>query len=125
MKKLLTAAAVVATLGMALPAAAQSWGGYGPRSGGFADGRGIEMRIERGVRNGSLTVTEARRLSRQLDQVRRLEWRFQRDGVVTGREARQLDQRYADLNSRLRIERRDGDVQRRGYGNGYGYNGYR
>jgi hypothetical protein len=122
MKKLLTAAAIVASLGVALPAAAQSWnGGYGGFRGDSVSERSIEARIDRGVRNGTLTRVEARNLSRQLDDIRRLERQYSRNGV-NAREARDLDQRYASLTARLRFENRDGDNRGRDYGrNGYGY----
>ncbi len=115
MKKLLAAAAIVATLGVALPAAAQPWNG-----GGFRSDRNIELRIERGVRNGSLTPSEARSLTRQLQEVRSLEWRYSRNGVSAS-EARELDRRYARLEVRLRSERRDRDNR---YGAGYGQRGF-
>ena len=136
MKKLLTAAAVVASLGVALPAAAQTWnggyggaygGGYGAGYSGYRSdsfgGRNIENRIDRGVRDGSLTPREARNLSRELDDIRRLERQYSRNGVSPW-EARHLDQRYAALTARLRIERRDGDTRFGDYGRDYGRNGY-
>jgi hypothetical protein len=120
MKKLIAAAAVVATigasLGAALPAAAQPW-----TSGGFRSDRGIEFRIDRGVRNGSLTAQEARTLSRQLDSIHRLERQYARGGVNAS-EARELDRRYAALEVRLRAEQRDRDG--RSYGQGYGRGGF-
>ena len=144
MNKLLTAAAVIATLGVALPAAAQSFnggyngngygqaygGGYGQAYGGhgqaygqtygsnssFGPGgawrgdRSIEARIAAGERNGSLTRSEARALTWQLEDLRRLEWQYSRNGVSAG-EARELDRRYATLTTRLRMESRDRDTR--------------
>lgn len=126
MKKLLTAAAIVATLGAALPAAAQTWNGvYG---GGFNNSQGIEARIDRGVRNGQLSPSEARSLTRQLEDVRRLEWQYRRNGL-NDREAREIDRRYGALESRVRFELRDRDNRfgndRYGYGYGRGGFGYR
>lgn len=131
MNKFLAAAAIVASLGVALPAAAQTYGGYdrgyntGFNGGGLRSDRGIEARIERGLRDGSLTQSEARNLSRQLDEIHRLEWQFSRNGVSPS-EARTLAQRYASLENRLRAERRDRDTRwgDRGYGQGYGRGGY-
>lgn len=120
MKKLIAAAAVVATLGAALPAAAQPWNGGG-YAGGFQNDRGIEFRIDRGVRNGSLTPQEARQLNRQLENVQRLERQYARNGISPS-EARELNRRYADLEFRLRAERNDRDW--RGYGQGYGRGGF-
>jgi hypothetical protein len=131
MKTFLTAAAIVASLGVALPAAAQPWNGgdfRSERSGDFRNDRSVEfhndrsleLRIDRGVRNGSLTPSEARSLTRQLDDVQRLERQYARNGI-NGREARELDRRYASLESRLRFETRDSDNRHgRGLGSGYG-----
>jgi len=121
MNKLLTAAALVASLGVALPAAAQTWGGgYDRDARGAAWGdHGLETRIDRGVRNGSLTANEARSLMRQLDDLQRLERQYARNGISAG-EARRLDQRYASLEARIRMESRDRET---GYGRGF--NGYR
>jgi hypothetical protein len=137
MNKLLAAAAIVASLGAALPAAAQTFGGgqdrgyngggydrgfngggydRGFNGGGVSPDRRIEFRIERGLRDGSLTEFEANRLGRELDQIHRLERQYSRNGVNAS-EARELDRRYASLEFRLRNERRDRD---RGYGQGYG-----
>jgi len=102
MKALILSLGAAAVLATALPASAQSW----DRSG-FRD-NSIEQRIDRGVRDGSLTGREARNLRDQLEQIHRLEWRYGRDGV-SSREARDLDRRYAELNQKLRFERHDGD----------------
>jgi hypothetical protein len=138
MKTIFAAVAAVAVIGAALPAAAQGFDrGYDRgfdrgfdrsydrgfdgdlnRGGRFEqnDSRRIEMRIERGVRDGSLTRWEARGLRRQLDDVRRMERAFAWDGFVDRREARELDDRYQRLTFRLRAERHDGDSR---YGQGY------
>lgn len=132
MKKLILAATLAAGLGAALPAAAQSWNDYGRgdrfgsqerfgSQGRFGGQDRIEMQIERGVRNGSLSEREARSLTRELEQIQRLEWRYQRDGHVSQRERMVLNQRLADLNNRLRAERFDRD---RGFGSGYGRGGF-
>jgi hypothetical protein len=122
MKRLLTAAATLAVLATALPAAAQPWD-RGGRSGPDGVER-IERRIDRGVRNGSLTLREARSLERQVDDLRRLERRFLRDGYLDRSEARELDRRTARLEARLSYERRDAD-RSRDYGYGGRYGGYR
>jgi hypothetical protein len=102
MKALILSLGAAAVLATALPASAQSFArpGYQDRS--------IEQRIERGVRDGSLTRREANSLRDQLQRIHQLEWRYGRDGV-SNREARDLDRRYAELNQRLRFERHDGD----------------
>ena len=118
MKGLLISLGAVAVLATALPAAAQSW----DRS--YGGGGALEQRIERGIRDGSLTRREAVSLRQRLNEVQRLEWRYGRDGRISNSEARELDRRYAELERRLRFERRDD--QRRGYGwNDRGYDGYR
>ena len=101
MKKLLMAAAAVAALGAAVPAAAQSW--YTDRAD--RDDR-IEMRIDRGLADGSLTRYEARRLRMQLNQVERLEARYRYNGL-TAWELRDLDRRYDAIARQLRWERND------------------
>ena len=126
MKGLLISLGAIAVLGTALPAAAQSWDrGYGDRS--YGDGGRIEARIERGIRDGSLTRREAISLRQRLNEVQRLEWRFGRDGRISGSEARELDRRYAELQRRLRFERRDNDTRGYGYNDRYsrGYGGWR
>ena len=131
MKRVILSLAAVAALGVAMPAAAQGFGsnGWGTR---FNDNR-IEMRIDRGLRDGSLTRREARSLRMQLQDARRLEAAYARDGRISGREAQDLNQRYAALSTRLRWERNDGENRnvgapgygyRGGYNNGYNNGGY-
>ena len=122
MKKLILAAALAAGLGAALPAAAQSWNDYG-RRGDLGSQDRMEMRIERGLRDGSLTEREARRLTRDLEQVQRLEWRFRQDGYLSQRERMVINQRMAELNDRIRSERFDRDRDR-GFGSVYGRGGF-
>jgi hypothetical protein len=108
MKALILSLGAAAVLATALPAAAQSWD-----RPGFRD-NSIEQRIDRGLRDGSLTRREAASLRDQLENIHRLEWRYGRDGI-SAREARDLDSRYAQLNQRLRFERNDRDTR-------YGWN---
>jgi hypothetical protein len=122
MKRLILSLAAVAGLATALPAAAQ---GFGPNGWGnrFNDDR-IEMRINRGIRDGSLTRREARMLRIQLRDARQVERAYLRDGRVSPREARDLDRRYAALNLRLRWERNDGENRNVGARDYYGRGGY-
>lgn len=125
MKRVILSLAAVAALGVAMPAAAQ---GFGPNGWGnrFNDDR-IEMRINQGIRDGSLTRNEARTLRNQLRDARQVERMYIRDGRISSREARDLDRRYAALNLRLRWERNDGqnrNVGAPGYGYRGGYNRY-
>jgi hypothetical protein len=71
MKKLILGLAAVATLGAALPAAAQGFDARSDRQ---------EHRIEQALRHGQLTRREAFRLERQQRQFARAEHRFGRDG---------------------------------------------
>jgi len=124
MKRVLLSMATVAALATAMPAAAQGFGGgFAVQGGGarFNDDR-IEMRINQGIRDGSLTRNEARNLRAQLRDVRGLERAYMRDGRITAFEARDLDRRYAALNMRLRWERNDGQ-HRNARAPGYGYGG--
>ena len=74
----------------------------------------IEQRIEAGVRNGSLTRPEARRLKGEYRQIARLEQRYRRNGLSAW-ERRDLDRRLDALSARLRNERHDGDNRYRRY----------
>jgi hypothetical protein len=56
-------------------------------------------RIENGVKDGSLTRHEARKLNREQRRIHRVERRSERDGVVTPREDKRLD-RMQDKASR-------------------------
>ena len=102
MKAIILSLGAAAVLATALPASAQSFARPGNQ------GASIEQRIDRGVRDGSLTRREAVSLRDQLQKIHQLEWRYGRDGV-SNREARDLDHRYAELNQKLRFERHDGD----------------
>lgn len=111
MKKILFAIAAVATLGAAASASAAPYG-YGP---GRGDGAAIDqriadinLRIDRGARDGSLSVREARNLRREMDGVRRMEFRYGRDGL-DGRERAELNGRLDRLSYQVRGERHDGE----------------
>lgn len=130
-KVLLSLAAVAAVAGAAAPAAAQSYGydrdyrydrydNYDrDYRGGRADrGDNLEWRIERGLRNGSLTPREAARLRADVRSVEQLSWRYRRDGRVTQWEREDLNRRYSMISARLRYERNDREY---GYGYGPGY----
>lgn len=137
MKKILIAAAALATLtGAAGAASAQNY--YGPgygydRDGGRydrgdrydrrGDGRSIDIRqaqlrdrLERGVRAGRITHREADSLRTELRYVDRMERGFRNSGGLTRREIEVLDERLDRVERRLYAEARDG--QRYGYGYG-------
>ncbi len=139
MKKTLTALLALAAVSAALPAAAQSWDGYGrgpatrtdvrfdDRSGGrfddrfddrFGDRAGdlratyaqLDMRIDRGVRDGSLSRREAWRLSSDLRGLRQLDARYRFSGGGLDRmERADLERRAERLSFQIRAERHDGD----------------
>ena len=115
MKALILSLGAAAVLAAALPASAQSFARPGVRD------NGIEQRIDRGVRDGSLTRREAASLRDQLQNIHQIEWRYGRDGV-SAREARDIDNRYAALNQKLRFERHDGDRRYGWNDHGYGWN---
>jgi uncharacterized membrane protein YebE (DUF533 family) len=92
-------------------------GGYG---GGHAYGRrdGIDRmqyqqgrQIQQGIRNGSITQHEARRLYAEQRQIAALERRYRADGVLTGAERRDL---YGKMREASRhIYNQSHDAQRR------------
>ena len=123
MKQLFTAIVAVGTLGLAAPAFAQGYGhgqdfgrGPGPAwSSVNAQQDRIERRIDRGLRDGSLTRPEARRLRGEFRDIQRTETRFLRnDGRIDRREQAELSFRLQDLNRQVFAERND--WQRRGRG---------
>jgi hypothetical protein len=91
MKKTLFAAIAVAGLGLGLAGTASA-ASY--RDAGISNKeRNIEVRVDRGLRNGALTRSEATYLRGQLNGVKRLEMRYSRNGF---NRAERLD-----LNRRL------------------------
>ena len=66
----------------------------------------IERRIDRLEYNGRISRREARQLSWQMDEYRRLEWRYARDGL-SRREYADLSYRLDRVQAMLREDRRD------------------
>jgi hypothetical protein len=66
----------------------------------------LEQRIDRLAYNGRISRHEARRLSWQLDQYQRLEWRYAQDGL-SRREYADLSYRLDYIQAQIRQERRD------------------
>jgi opacity protein-like surface antigen len=97
MRKLLIAAVAVSALTAAAPSFAQS---VGDRAAN------ITVRIDRGVRNGDLTYSQAQDLRARLRNVERLEARYRYNGL-TGWEVRDLQRRYDALSSDVRFQRHD------------------
>lgn len=129
MKTALAALAAVAAVTVAAPAAAQPYGHGGYDHGrydrhdrydryerhGRHDGWNInqrqerlERRIERGLRDGSLTRREARWLRAEFRDIARLESRYRYDGLTRWERA-DLDRRFDRLEAQIRYERRDRD----------------
>ncbi len=100
MKKLILALTAAATLTIPMAASAQAWQSVNQRQSNLYN------RIEQGVRNGSLTRPEARRLQNRFNNIARLERQY-RTGGLSMRERRDLDQRFDALSSQIRTERRD------------------
>ncbi len=128
MKKILISIAAASALAAAaLPAAAQSYGGYdrgdhrNDRGGEHWDDRGgdradmLKFRIDRAERNHQISRREALRLREQVRATERLSWRYRADGVLSRWERADLDRRFDSIRVQLRYERNDRD-----YGNGYG-----
>ena len=134
MKKFLIPALALAAASVAVPAMAQNYGSQ-DRSGRYEqnhrgdrgdryerhDNRGwqaiaqrkyqLDRRIDRGLRDGSLSRREGRRLQNELNAVVRLEYGYQRGGL-NGWERNDLDRRYDRLARQVREERRDYDNRR-------------
>jgi hypothetical protein len=118
-------AAATAVAAVAAPAAAQGYG-YGHQARYERDRDSVrwnsdragefERRIDVGLRNGELTRREHAQLSRELDQIARLEANYRRHGMDY-RERADLDRRYAELTQDIKSAARDRD--RRDYGYGY------
>ena len=129
MKKIflaLTAASALAAT--AAPALAQSYDGYGrgdryerydryDRGWVSIDQRvaQLDRRIDRGVRSGQITRSEAYRLRGEFRMLVRLENRYRMDGLNRWERA-DLNRRFDALSDRIRWERHDGDRYSWGYG---------
>jgi hypothetical protein len=86
------------------------------RDNGFRDGRGdnvrdelfrLEERIDRNVRNGSLSWREARMLKDDVREVRSMQARFWRTGGLDRRERAILDRRIDNLRNAVWRESND------------------
>jgi hypothetical protein len=123
MNKLIATMAAVSALAIATPAAAQYGTGQAYPNSGQGSYRGgnadmnmsaridqLQMRLQAGVQNGSITRSEAMPLRQQLRQLSQLERQFSRDGI-DGRERGELQRRMRDL--RMAIRQADGNDQQR------------
>jgi len=106
MKKLLATAVAAGALAVAAPASAQQWQNINQRQAN------LDARIDAGVRNGSLTRSEAVRLRREFNDLVRLEARYRYSNGLSYSERADLDRRFDALSQRIRYERRDNDDRR-------------
>ena len=124
MKKALIPVLAIAAASVAVPAAAQHYDRYDRHDRGdrYEQNRGawqsisnrkyqLDRRIDVGLRNGSLSRREGRRLENELNRLVRLERSYMRGGL-TRWERNDLDRRYDRLAVQVRIERRDRDNRR-------------
>ncbi|CAM3141649.1 hypothetical protein SPAN111604_06075 [Sphingomonas antarctica] len=127
MRKFLVPIIALASIAAAAPATAQYWGGnqgqgYSQYNGGGIDQRirAVSFQIDRLSQRGALNYSEQRSLRRELGYVskraQRYRWDDYRSGYDRG-EQRELWNRLARLEQRVRYEARDGD--RRYDRNGY------
>lgn len=116
MKKLLmTALAVSAFSAAAVPAMAAPWQNINQRQAQ------LDQRIDVGVRNRSLTRSEAIRLRSEFNAIVRLEAQYRRTGGLQGWERNDLDRRFNILSAKIRYERHDRDDRRDGPGDRWRY----
>jgi len=118
MKKIFASVLAVSAIAAAAPASAQvieiqyrdnySYRGYGQWQSINARQRNLDRRIDVGVRNGSLTRSEAMRLRAEFRNIAYLEARYRRTGGgLSAWERADLDRRFDRLSARIREERRD------------------
>jgi hypothetical protein len=99
-------AVAASALAAAAPASAQGWQSINQRQAN------LDARIDAGVRNGSLTRTEAIRLRSEFHALARLEARYRASYGLSRAERADLDRRFDALSARIRYERRDNDNRR-------------
>jgi hypothetical protein len=128
MNKFIATMAAASALVIAAPAAAQP--GYGGQQDSYRGGNAdanlsarinqLQMRLQVGVQNGSISRREAMPLRQQLRQLTQLERQYARNGI-SGQERGELQRRMRDL--RQGIRRADGNDQARwdGYDREDGY----
>jgi len=103
MKKFLAMAVAASALAVSAPASAQSWQNINQRQAQ------LDQRIDVGVRNGSLTRSEAARLRDDFRDLARLEARYRASNGLSYNERADLDRRFDRLSAQIRYERRDRD----------------
>lgn len=103
MKKLTMIAAGIGIAVAAVPSVAQTrpWVPISQRVGN------LNMRIDQGLRSGSLNRAEALRLRGQVRDLQGLEARYRRGGFTVA-ERRDLDRRFDQLSARVYNRKHDG-----------------
>ena len=105
MRKFLISAMLLSTVAVATPAAAQYNRGYGHQGQNIERQLDqLEQRIDQLRDRRLISNNEARRLSRQAEQIDRLHDRYRRNGF-TAWETRDLQSRVQNLRQSLRWER--------------------
>lgn len=105
MKKLLAMAVAASALAVAAPASAQGWQSISQRQAY------LDARTDAGVRDGSLTRTEAARLRAEFRYLARLEARYRASYGLSSAERRDLDARFERLSAEIYDQRRDDDTR--------------
>ena len=145
MNKFIAIMAAASTIAIAAPAFAQP--GYGQPyngqpyngqqqngyrgNGGYADGNvsaridQLQLRLQAGVQNGSISRGEAMSLRRQLRQLSMMERQYAQGGL-DGRERADLNRRLRDVRMAIRSADRNNQARWDGYDreDGYGREGY-
>jgi hypothetical protein len=104
---------ILLTLGL-IAAGATAAHAYHPSGNGIDRRQGHqERRIEHGLRDGSLTGHEYRRLKQEQQRIEALERRAKRDGVITPYERQQIRGAQRDASRHIYHEQHDG--QHRGW----------
>jgi hypothetical protein len=98
-------AVAASALAIAAPASAQSWQSINERQDR------LDARIDAGVRNGSLTRSEANRLRDEFRDLARLEAHYRASYGLSLAERRDLDRRFDALSERIRYQRRDDEYR--------------
>jgi hypothetical protein len=112
MRKLILGLAVAATGLTAVPAAAQSWRLQPAVHRQIQqDIKQIDRRIDRAEARGAISHREANGLERDARQLKRLYYRYSRNGLNRV-EVTALERQINRLHQRLRLERRDWDGRR-------------
>ena len=113
MKKILLSVAAVASLAAAVPAMAQPYGPGRPEAAYNINQRQAQIarRIDRGQRDGSLSLREARRLRAELARIESLEHSYRHRGLSRWERA-DLDRRLDVLSRQVFGERHDWNDRR-------------